>query len=169
MQRAAASLALLLGLGGFACGGGMGGGLDGEAPASVVIGSACSVSGVRIEVEAGVLGGADGQGPCAASGALVATWRRVYEERWGTIPLGEWTVRIREPELLDGAAHAGLTWYGRRLIEISQGHVEVLPHELHHAQLGEGSSDHHGWCADFVPWELARHVQDERSRLGCTP
>jgi len=33
----------------------------------------------------------------------------------------------------------------RALIDLSQLHFELLPHELHHARLGEASSDHHGW------------------------
>ena len=46
---------------------------------------------------------------------------------------------------MGGTGHAGLTWYDERLIELSQLHFELLPHELHHARLGEASSDHHGW------------------------
>ena len=55
----------------------------------------------------------------------------------------------------------------RALIDLSQLHFELLPHELHHAHLGEASSDHRGWCLDLVPWELERHIQDERAALGC--
>jgi hypothetical protein len=99
----------------------------------------------------------------------VTLWRATYEERWGALPLESWTVRIRAPDVLDQAGHTGLTWYDRKLIEVSQNHFELLPHEFHHAQQGAGSSDHPGWCADFVPWEIERNIQDERARLGCTP
>ena len=155
---------LALGLMGLGCGSGAGG----ATLSKVALAGTCTVNGVRIEVEEGVLGGIGGETPCGYSGRFVAAWRATYEERWGRIPLEAWTVRIRRPDLVDAAGHAGLTWYDQRLIELSQIHFEVLPHELHHASLGEGSNDHHGWCADFVPWELERHIQDERARLGCT-
>jgi hypothetical protein len=53
------------------------------------------------------------------------------------------------------------------LVELRQLHLEVLSHELHHVALGETSNDHHRWGADFVPWELERNIQDERTQLGC--
>jgi len=133
----------------------------------VVLAATCAVDGVKIEVEQGVLGGVGGETPCSYSGRFVAVWRRTYEDRWGAVPLESWTVRIRAAELLDGSGHGGLTWYDRQLIEVSQNHFVLLPHELHHAQQGAGSSDHSGWCLDFVPWELERSIQDERSRLSC--
>jgi len=152
------------------CGGGAGGGSAGSsAPASVVLAETCVVSGVRIEVEEGVLGGFGGESPCAYSGRFVASWRGVFEERWGAVALDGWSVRIRAGELLDGQGHAGLTWYRGRMVEVSQDHFELLPHEFRHVQLGEGSSDHHGWCSDFVLWEQERNIQDERARLGCPP
>jgi hypothetical protein len=158
---------VLLGL--AACGGGTGADAlrPGAGPAPAVLAGACTIDGVRIEVEEGVLGGFGGETPCSYSGRFVAVWRGTYEERWGGVPLESWTVRIRTPDLVDDRGHAGLTWYDRQLIELSQSHFELLPHELHHAGQGAGSSTHPGWCADFVPWELDRHIQDERSRLGC--
>ena len=159
---------LVFGLVGLGCGSDAGGAILSRAPPAVALAGTCSVEGVRIEVEEGVLGGVGGETPCNYSGRFVAVWRVTYEERWGPVPLEAWTVRIRRPDLVDGAGHAGLTWYDPRLIELSQIHFEVLPHELHHASLGQGSNDHHGWCTDFVPWELERHIQDERARLGCT-
>jgi hypothetical protein len=158
------------GLGGLVmagCGDGVGGGSVIPGPAAVTLAERCTVDGVRIEVEQGVQGGLGGEGPCAYSGRFVSVWRRIYEERWGTVPLESWTVRIRVAERLDAQGHAGLTWYDQRFIEVSQLHFELLPHELHHVALGETSNDHHGWCADFVPWELERHIQDERAQLGC--
>ena len=154
---------------GVGCGGSAGGGSARAArqPAAVTLAGSCQVDGVRIEVEESVLGGFTGESPCSYSGRFVAVWRATYEERWGTVPLGAWTVRIPAPERLDALGHGGLTWYDERLIELSQVHFELLPHELHHAAQGETSSDHHGWCADFVPWELERHIQDERAQLGC--
>jgi hypothetical protein len=157
----------LLGLGMAGCGDGVGAGSVHVQPARVAIADRCTVDGVRVEVEQGVLGGFDGESPCAYSGRFVMVWRRTYEERWGTVPLESWTVRIRTPELVDARGHSGLTWYDERLIELSQLHFELLPHELHHARLGETSSAHPGWCADFVPWELERQIQDERAALGC--
>jgi hypothetical protein len=157
----------LLGLGVAGCGDGVGAGSVRPEPAAVSIADRCTVEGVQIEVEEGVLGGFGGESPCTYSGRYVAVWRRTYEERWGAIPLESWTVRIRTPERVDARGRSGLTWYDQRLVEVSQLHFELLPHELHHAQLGEASTDHHGWCADFVPWELERHIQDERAALGC--
>ena len=156
-----------LGLGVAGCGDGVGAGPVRPGPPVVSIADRCTVEGVRIEVENGVLGGFSGESPCAYSGRFVTVWRRTYEERWGPVPLESWTVRIRTPELVDARGHSGLTWYDERILELSQLHFELLPHELHHARLGETSSDHHGWCADFVPWELERHIQDERAALGC--
>lgn len=158
----------VVGLGVVGCDRGAGGGsVRAKQPAEVTLADSCTVDGMRIEVEEGVLGGFSGESPCIYSGRFVTLWRATYEERWGTVPLDAWTVRIRAPERLDAAGHAGLTWYDEHLIELSQLHFELLPHELHHARLGESSNDHHGWCADFVPWELERNIQDERVQLGC--
>ncbi|HUM09675.1 MAG TPA: hypothetical protein VLT82_01880 [Myxococcaceae bacterium] len=169
MRWAARVGCALVGLGLGGCGGGAGGGpvRSASRPAAAALAGTCSVDGVRIEVEEGVLGGLGGETPCSYSGRFVSVWRAIYQERWGGVSLDSWIVRIRAPGLLDRAGHAGLTWYDERLIELSQSHFELLPHELHHARLGEPSSDHGGWCADFVPWELERNIQDERVRLGC--
>lgn len=158
-----------LGLVVVGCDGGTGGGSVHGAPrpAAVTLAGSCMVDGVHIEVEDGVLGGFTGESPCSYSGRFVSVWRAIYEERWGAVALESWTVRIRAGDRVDALGHGGLTWYHERLIELSQLHFELLPHELHHAAQGEGSSDHHGWCADFVPWELERHIQDERAQLGC--
>jgi hypothetical protein len=158
---------ILLGLVLLGCGEGAGGARARSAPAPVALAGTCTVDGVPIEVEAGVLGGFGDESPCSYSGRFVSVWRGIYEERWGSISLEGWTLRVRAPDLVDAHGHAALTWYERRLIEVSQVHFELLPHELHHARQGEGSNDHHGWCSDFVPWELERQIQDERSRLGC--
>jgi len=157
----------VLGLGVAGCGGAGGGSVRSVRPPAVTLAASCTVDRVRIEVEEGVLGGFTGESPCSYTGRFVGVWRAVYEERWGTVPLEAWTVRIRAGERVDALGHGGLTWYDERLIELSQLHFELLPHELHHAAQGEASSDHHGWCADFVPWELERHIQDERAQLGC--
>ena len=169
MRWAARVGCVLVGLGLGACGGGAGGGPVPSAtgPAPVALAETCTVDGMHLEVETGVLGGFGDETPCSYSGRFASMWRGIYEERWGSVPLEGWTVRVRAPDLLDGNGHTGLTWYRQRVIEMSQAHFELLPHELHHARLGEPSSDHHGWCADFVPWELERHIQDERDRLGC--
>ncbi len=169
MGWAARTGGLFVGLGLGACGGGTGGDQlrPGSSPAVVVLAETCTADGVRIEVENGVLGGFGGETPCIHSGRFVSVWRQTYQDRWGVVPLESWTVRIRAADLVDASGHAGLTWYERRLIEVSQSHFELLPHELHHVRLGEPSNDHHGWCEDFVPWELERHIQDERDRLGC--
>jgi hypothetical protein len=156
----------LVGLGVAGCGEGVGGGTVSPGPAAVTLADRCTVDGVRVEVEQGVEGGF-AEGACAYSGRFVSVWRGIYEERWGTAPVESWTVRIRAPDRLDGQGRAGLTWYAQRLVEVSQVHFELLPHELHHVRLGAASNDHHGWCADFVPWELERHIQDERAQLGC--
>jgi len=163
------SAGLVVGLVVLGCGSGSDGRRSSLEPAAIVVAGTCTVQGVRIEVESGVLGGFGGESPCSYAGRFVATWHGIYEERWGTLTLDAWTVRIRAPDLVDGNGHAGLTWYDRRLIELSQAHFELLPHELHHARAGAPSSDHHGWCSDFVPWEIQRQIQDERSRLGCVP
>ncbi len=167
MLAAARRTGLVLGIVLLGCG--AGGDVAGAVPASVVLAGTCAVDGIRIEVEGGVLGGSGGEAPCSYAGRLVSDWRVIYQERWGTLPLDSWTVRVRAPDLVDTSGHIGLTWYDRGLIEVSQAHFEVLPHELHHAREGAPSNDHHGWCADFVPWELTRQIQDERSRLGCAP
>ena len=158
----------LVGLGGGGCGGGTGAGPTRAAPAPVVLADRCTVDGVQVEVEDGVVGGFGQESPCSYSGRFVGVWRATYEERWGRVPLESWTVRIRAAERVDGRGHGGLTWYAERLIELSQLHFELLPHEIHHASLGEASSNHPGWCIDFVPWELERHIQDERAQLGCS-
>ncbi len=170
MRFAARVGCALVGLGLGGCGGGAGGGpvRSPSDPPAVALAGTCTVDGVRIEVEEGVLGGFGGETPCSYSGRFVSVWRAIYEERWAAVPLQSWTVRIRAPDLVDAHGHAGLAWYDQRLIELSQNHFELMPHELHHARLGEPSSDHHGWCVDFVPWELVRHIQDERVRLGCS-
>ena len=155
-------------IGAVGCGGAGGGSVRAaRQPAAVTLAGSCTVDGVLVEVEEGVLGRFTGESPCSYTGRFVALWLATYEERWGTVPLEAWTVRIRAPERVDGSGHAGLTWYDQRLIELSQLHFELLPHELHHAHLGEASSDHRGWCLDLVPWELERHIQDERAQLGC--
>ena len=161
----------LVGLGLGGCGDGAGGGSVhvGSRPSPAVIAATCTVDGVRVEVERGVEGGFGGESPCSYSGRFVSVWRAVYEERWGRVALESWTVRIRASERLDAVGHSGLTWYDDHLIELSQLHFEILPHELHHAREGKASTDHRGWCADFVPWELERHIQDEREQLGCGP
>ena len=167
MGWAARAAWAVVGLGIAACGGAGGGSARAIRPAAVPLAGSCTVDGVHIEVEEGVLGGFGGESPCSYSGRFVSVWRATYEERWGAVPLEAWTVRIREGERVDALGHGGLTWYDDRLIELSQLHFELLPHELHHAAQGETSSDHHGWCADFVPWEIERHIQDERVQLGC--
>jgi|GEM_PF-286719 len=158
-----------LGLGGCGDGAGAGPVHERSRPSPVVIAASCTVDGVSVEVERGVEGAFGGETPCSYSGRFVSVWRAVYEERWGRVPLESWTVRIRAPERVDAVGHAGLAWYDEQLIELSQLHFEFLPHELHHAGQGKASTDHRGWCADFVPWELERHIQDERAQLGCDP
>ena len=65
------------------------------------------------------------------------------------------------------AERAGLPHDGA-VIEVRENHFEMFPREFHHAPQGSGSGDHPNWCADFVPWEPERNIQDERVRLGCT-
>jgi hypothetical protein len=67
-------------------------------PAPVTLAGSCTVDGVLVEVEEGVLGRFTGESPCSYSGRFVALWLATYEERWGTVPLEAWTVRIRAPE-----------------------------------------------------------------------
>jgi hypothetical protein len=158
-------IALLVG-----CGQGAGGHATqelGAAPATVQIAESCTLNGLRIEVEVGVIGGFGEETPCTYSARFAQTWRSIYEERWGVVDVKGWTLRIRAPEFVDGQKHSGLTWYDQRVVELTQLHFEMLPHELHHAQLGATSNDHHGWCTDFAPWEMERHIRDERDLLGC--
>ena len=105
----------VLGLGVVGCDGGAGGGSVHAAarPAAVALAGSCTVDGVRIEVEEGVLGGFTGESPCSYSGRFVSVWRATYEERWGAVALESWTVRIRAGERVDALGHGGLTWYRR--------------------------------------------------------
>ena len=159
----------VLGLGVVGCDGGARRGSVHAAarPAAVALAGSCTVDGVRIEVEEGVLGGFTGESPCSYSGRFVSVWRATYEERWGAVALESWTVRIR-------ARGAGGRARARRAYLVSRAAHRAEPAPLRAPApraaprgAGEASSDHHGWCADFVPWELERHIQDERAQLGC--
>src|SRR6185369_10963345 len=61
-------------------GGAGGGSVRAVRPASVSLAASCTVDGVRIEVEEGVLGGFTGESPCSYTGRFVGVWRAVYEE-----------------------------------------------------------------------------------------
>ena len=115
---------------------------------------------------------------CQKAGQQLQTGRSVYEARWGIVALEGWTIRIRTPahwgdvkELANGleSGVSGTIYRAEKFVDVSQWSPRVFPHELHHLQLGPSSGDHHGWCAEFEPWEETALHMDERDYLGCNP
>ena len=65
-----------------------------------------------------------------------------------------------------GKFFAGQTFWDSRTIDLCQGSLSVLPHEVHHVALGPPSADHQGWCP-FGDWEAREGILDELGYLGC--
>ena len=51
-------------------------------------------------------------------------------------------------------------------VDVYQGSLSVLPHEVHHVALGPPSADHQGWCP-FGDWEAREGILEEHAYLGC--
>ena len=130
----------------------------------------CDFQGVHLGLESGVISGGT---TCARVASILTEYLGAYESRWqpvGTLP--DWTVRVVADRPTQGAQpgsfFAGETFWDSRTIDLYQGSLNVLPHELHHVALGPSSADHLGWCA-FGDWEAREGILDEHSYLGCPP
>jgi hypothetical protein len=128
----------------------------------------CSFQGIRLGVEPGVL--AEGTG-CDRLATILTEYLQAYESRWEDVAaLRTWTVRILAERPTEGAQpgnfFAGQTFWDSRIIDLYQGSLSVLPHEVHHVALGPPSADHEGWCP-FGDWEAREGILEEHAYLGC--
>jgi hypothetical protein len=121
----------------------------------------CERDGVSIEVEAGA------RVTCEEAGATWARYRALYEERWGVVAFetAGWRVRFRVERWSD--VQVGQTVWDAQQVDVLLGNEGIIPHELHHVQIGPTSGQHTGWCSDFEPWEESAVHWDERAYLGC--
>lgn len=99
---------------------------------------------------------------CGWTAAMVDGLRASYEEKWGMLSMDGWTVRIRTAANFYGE-HLGATWPESRTIDLVDGQMIVLRHELNHIRVGPG---HDGWCNEFEPWEESFGF-NEKAYLGC--
>jgi len=128
----------------------------------------CDFDGIRLGVEPGVI---DGGTSCSRVASILTEYLGAYESRWQNVgALPDWTVRVVADRPTQGAQpghfFAGETFWDSRIIDLYQGSLNVLPHELHHVALGPSSADHLGWCP-FGDWEAREGILDEHSYLGC--
>jgi hypothetical protein len=128
----------------------------------------CDFQGIRLGLEQGVITGGTS---CARVASILTEYLGAYESRWQ--PVGaftDWTVRVVADRPTQGAQagkfFAGETFWDSRTIDLYQGSLNVLPHELHHVALGPPSADHLGWCP-FGDWEAREGILEEHSYLGC--
>jgi len=101
----------------------------------------------------------------------LTAYLQTYQSRWdGVATLPDWTVRVVAERPTQGAQQgkffAGETFWDSRTIDLYQGSLSVLPHEVHHVALGPPSADHQGWCP-FGDWEAREGILDELGYLGC--
>jgi len=141
--------------------------LDNQAP-PLQIAEWCSFDGVRLGVEPGVVAGGTS---CERVATILSQYLQTYVERWGEVPhLAEWTVRIVTDRPTQGAApgsfFAGQTFWDSRIIDLYQGSLSVLPHEVRHVAIGPPSAEHSGWCP-FGDWEAREGILEEHRYLGC--
>jgi hypothetical protein len=128
----------------------------------------CSFQGIRLGVEAGVVAGGT---HCDRVASILTEYLQAYEASWQDVAaLGTWTVRVVADRPTQGAQpgnfFAGETFWDSRIIDLYQGSLSVLPHEVHHVALGPPSADHQGWCP-FGDWEAREGILEEHAYLGC--
>jgi hypothetical protein len=128
----------------------------------------CSFDGIRLGVEPGVVTGGT---TCDRVAGILTEYLRAYESDWnGVAELRTWTVRVVAERPTQGAQpgkfFAGETFWDSRVIDLYQGSLSVLPHEVHHVALGPPSAGHEGWCS-FGDWEAREGILQELSYLGC--
>jgi hypothetical protein len=128
----------------------------------------CALGGPRLGLEPGVLSSG---ATCDTVVAISTQYLEAYESRWQKVPgLSQWTIRVVADRPTQGAKpgsfFAGQTFWESRTIDIYQGSLSVLPHEVHHVALGPSSDNHEGWCP-FGDWEAAEGILEERGYLGC--
>ena len=140
---------------------------NGVAPAREIA-AWCNFDGIRLGVEQGVI---DGGTTCARVASILTEYLQAYQSRWQTFgAFPDWTVRVVADRPTQGAQpgnfFAGETFWDSRIIDLYQGSLNVLPHELHHVALGPPSADHQGWCP-FGDWEASEGILEEHVYLGC--
>jgi len=128
----------------------------------------CTFHGVGLGVDPGVVAGGT---TCERVASILTQYLEAYDSSWDAVPaLSQWTVRVVGERPTQGAApgnfYAGQTFWESRIIDLYQGSLSVLPHEVHHVALGPPSSDHQGWCP-FGDWEAREGILDEHGYLGC--
>jgi hypothetical protein len=128
----------------------------------------CSFQGIRLGVEPGVVAGGT---TCARVASILTEYLQAYASRWdGAAELQSRTVRVVAERPTQGAQPgkflAGETFWDSRVIDLYQGSLSVLPHEVHHVALGPPSADHQGWCP-FGDWEAREGILEELTYLGC--
>ena len=128
----------------------------------------CSFGGIRLGVEPGVLAGGTS---CERLASILSDYLEAYDSRWAPVAsLSQWTVRIVADRPTQGAQpgsfYAGETFWDSRIIDLYQGSLSVLPHEVHHVALGPPSAGHRGWCP-FGDWEAREGILEEHAYLGC--
>jgi hypothetical protein len=128
----------------------------------------CSFQGVRLGVERGVVAGGT---TCDRVASILSEYLQAYRSRWSEVDqLQSWTVRVVAERPTQGAQpgkfFAGETFWDSKVIDLYQGSLSVLPHEVHHVALGPLSADHEGWCP-FGDWEAHEGILEELPYLGC--
>jgi hypothetical protein len=119
----------------------------------------CTANGIQVDVPQSMAS------ECFTMMANVQQGRQELEARFGPVDISGWRFRFVSGEAIPG--HNSVTIWDGQLVIIGGGGAEWIPHELHHVQLGPSSADHHGWCLDYEPWELATLGLDESAYLGC--
>jgi hypothetical protein len=98
--------------------------------------------------------GVEGQRPidCATFNARLVSAGDKYFAGWAAVDLRGWLIAGVTNEV--EGPHGATTWFEDREILIAVGNEAVLPHEMEHVRLGEGSSAHCHWVSDgFAAWE----------------
>jgi len=129
------------------------------APSIDVADSCVSPQGWTVERQAGT------NSSCQFILAIVDGSQAEFEAKWGPVDLKGWTIRLRTGQSAPG--HLGMTYYTERIIDVSDGSLNVLFHELRHAQLGPSSDGHPGWCGAFTDWEKYEAGLNDDAYLGC--
>jgi hypothetical protein len=128
----------------------------------------CDFQGIRLGVEPGVIAGGT---TCARVASILTEYLDTYESRWPDVAaLPDWTVRAVTDRPTQGAQpgkfFAGETFWESQIIDLYQGSLSALPHEIHHVALGPPSAHHQGWCP-FGDWEAREGILEEHAYLGC--
>jgi hypothetical protein len=132
------------------------------------IGAWCDFRGSLLGLEPGVL---SNPLTCDAAAVILSEYLDAYESRWQKVPeLPEWTPGGGRAANAGEGGHffAGQTFWASKTIDIYQGSLSVLPHEVHHVALGPSSGSHQGWCP-FGDWEAEEGILEELDYLGCSP